>query len=194
MYHPYFRGKQFELLTIRETAKLLADKNFVPIIEPVKESLGGLERTLRAIREASGKAVVIVNPYHGDHRESGIGISALLKKLNTGFFGNNSISAGILLRSDLLLEEATDCYDAHKQHSPTFVHAGFMEAKGLAEHLGDDLPNSRQVFVEDHAKLFIAGVSRAARVSSCATASTASAMLTIRPSKSSQTFTSPTAT
>jgi hypothetical protein len=153
MYHPYFRGKQFELLTIRETAKLLADNNFIPIIEPVKESLGGLERTLRAIREAGGKAVVIVNPYHGDHRESGIGISALLNKINTGFFRKNSISAGILLRSDLLLEEATDCYDAHKKHSPTFVHAGFMEAKGLAEHLGDDLPNSRQVFVEDHAKL-----------------------------------------
>ena len=29
MYHPYFRGKQFELITIRETASLLAERNFV---------------------------------------------------------------------------------------------------------------------------------------------------------------------
>src|SRR6516162_3711582 len=104
MYHPYFRGKQFELLTIRESAKLLADKDFIPIIEPVRESLGGLERTLKAISDVSGKAVVIVNPYQG---EGGVGISALLKKFDTGFFRNKSISAGILLRSDLLLEEAT---------------------------------------------------------------------------------------
>jgi hypothetical protein len=89
MYYPYFRGKQFELITIRETAKILADSKFVPIIEPVRESLGGLERTVKAIRDAGGKAIVIVNPYHGDHSESGINLSALLKD---GFFGNDAIS------------------------------------------------------------------------------------------------------
>ena len=31
MYYPYFRGKQYELITIRETSKLLAEKNFVPV-------------------------------------------------------------------------------------------------------------------------------------------------------------------
>jgi hypothetical protein len=41
MYHPYFRGKQYELITVRETAPVLAASNFVPIIEPVKEALGG---------------------------------------------------------------------------------------------------------------------------------------------------------
>src|SRR5579875_2041899 len=98
MYHPYFRGKQFELLTIRETAKVLAQTEFVPIIEPVKESLGGLQRTLKAVCETGGKAVVIVNPYHGDHREDGFGISALLKE---GYLGNDSIAAGILLKDDM---------------------------------------------------------------------------------------------
>ena len=39
MYHPYFRGKQFELITIREMAPLLAKSNFVPIIEPVREAV-----------------------------------------------------------------------------------------------------------------------------------------------------------
>src|SRR5690242_3550697 len=121
MYYPYFRGKQFELVTIRETAKLLAEYNFVPIIEPVRESLGGLERTLNAICEAGGKAILIVNPYHGDHRESGVGISALLGKINTGFLRKNVISAGILLRSDILLKETMDLYNAHKEYNPTFV-------------------------------------------------------------------------
>ncbi|MBS1982831.1 MAG: sce7725 family protein, partial [Bdellovibrionales bacterium] len=44
VYHPYFRGKQYELITIRENASVLAASKFVPIIEPVKEALNGLER------------------------------------------------------------------------------------------------------------------------------------------------------
>jgi len=67
MYYPYFRGKQFELITIREMAGLLAQKNFVPVIEPVREALGGLEKALKAICDVRGHAIVIVNPYHGDH-------------------------------------------------------------------------------------------------------------------------------
>ena len=53
MYHPYFRGKQFELITIRETADLMARANFVPIIEPVKEALKGLERCLKVTSKNS---------------------------------------------------------------------------------------------------------------------------------------------
>src|SRR4051812_36888163 len=107
MYYPYFRGKQFELITIREAAFMLAKADFVPIIEPVRESLGGLERTLKAVCDAGGKAVVIVNPYHGDHRESGVNITSLLQN---GFLGNDSIAAGVLLRPDMSLVDALDCY------------------------------------------------------------------------------------
>lgn len=37
MYYPYFRGKQYELITIRENAQRMADSTFVPVIEPVSE-------------------------------------------------------------------------------------------------------------------------------------------------------------
>lgn len=80
MYHPYFRGKQFELIAIRETAALLADSDFVPIIEPVKETLNGLKRALTAINDANGSAIVIINPYHGDHSEDGAEISTLSRR------------------------------------------------------------------------------------------------------------------
>lgn len=145
MYYPYFRGKQFELVTIRESATLFAHKNFIPIIEPVKESLGGLERTLTTIRDAGAKAIVIVNPYHGEHSESGIDPSALLSK---GFFGTEAISAGVLLYSDMTPHQATACYDTHRDYNPTIVHAGFTAPKALAEYLGADLAGTRQVFVE----------------------------------------------
>ncbi|NWK97046.1 ATP-binding protein [Sphingobium lactosutens] len=147
MYHPYFRGKQFELITIRETAALMAKANFVPIIEPVREALKGLERALTEICKVDGKAIVIVNPFHGDHAEDGVSISALLEK---GFLDKGGITAGILLQNDMDTVDALACYEKHKAHNPTFIHAGFTEAKGLAEKLGGGLANTSHVFFEKH--------------------------------------------
>jgi len=145
MYHPYFRGKQFELITIRETAGLLAASGFVPIIEPVRESLGGLERTLKAVYDAGGKAVVIANPYHGDHREDGIGITELMQN---GYLGNESIGVGVLLRGDLNVATAMACCQRHRGHQLTLIHAGFTQGKALAEALGSDSGIARNIFID----------------------------------------------
>ncbi|WP_348679745.1 sce7725 family protein [Alcanivorax profundi] len=150
MYHPYFRGKQFELITIREMAALLAEKNFVPVIEPVRESLGSLKKTLDAVSEAGGSAIVIVNPYHGDHQENGSSITGLLQE---DFGDDESISAGILLRNGMTVEEVMACYQQHVDHSPVLIHAGFTEPKALSVELADSMSNLTNIFVEDHAKL-----------------------------------------
>jgi hypothetical protein len=147
MYYPYFRGKQFELITIRETAGLMATAKFVPIIEPVKEALKGLGRSLAAVCDAGGHAVVIVNPYHGDHSEDGVSISSLLKK---DFLGNGAIAVGVLLKKDMTLDDAVACYERHKGHKMSFIHAGFTEAKALAEKIGKALPTTRNVVFEAH--------------------------------------------
>jgi hypothetical protein len=147
MYYPYFRGKQFELIAIRESAELMAEVGFTPIIEPVKETLNGLHRTLTAICDAKGTAVVIVNPGHGDHSEDGDSISKLLKEF---FLDKAGITAGILLRESMTPEEAIACYQKHEAHCPTFVHAGFTEPKNLGEKLGAKLPETRHAFFEMH--------------------------------------------
>lgn len=150
MYYPYFRGKQYELITIREMAALLADKNFVPVIEPVRESLGGLKKTLNAVCDAGGRAIIIVNPYHGDHQEDGASITSLLEE---NFADATNISAGILLRGGMTVEVAMSCYDQHLDHHPVIVHAGFTEPKALAATLESTMPSLTNVFIEDHAKL-----------------------------------------
>lgn len=147
MYYPYFRGKQFELITIREAAQLLSESGFIPIIEPVRETLSGLERALAAVCDAEGKAIVVVNPSLGDHAEDGADISALLAE---GFLEKEGISAGILLKAGTTLDAAKALYDEHEQHQPIFVHAGFTEAKALAGWLGNGLGESQHVFFEEH--------------------------------------------
>jgi hypothetical protein len=151
MYHPYFRGKQYELITVRETAPLLAAADFVPIIEPVKESLSGLQRALQAVCDAEGKAIVIVNPYHGDHAEDGESISDLLERT---FLDRDEIAAGVLLNEEVTVREALACCEAHQNHSMALVHAGFSDAKGLVDGLGAGVRDMRHVFFPACGRLY----------------------------------------
>ena len=146
MYHPYFRGKQYELITIRENAKLLKDSGFVPIIEPVKESLGGLTKALSAVVDAEGEAIVIVNPYHGDHSHNAVSIQALFQnELNE----NQTISPGVLLSEDVSVGDAIDICDGYEGRVITLIHAGFTEAKSLVQEYGEGISGMRHVFLED---------------------------------------------
>src|SRR4051794_30634714 len=122
MYHPYFRGKLNELITVREAAPLLAARKFVPIIEPVKEALSGLKRTLDAVVEADGRAVVIVNPFHGDFSGDGQSISELLAD---NFDSEAGVVAGVLLKGEMTTAEGMGCCEAHDGHSLALIHAGF---------------------------------------------------------------------
>src|SRR5690242_11010163 len=98
MYYPYFRGKQYELITIRETASLMKDADFRPIIEPVREGLNGLHKALKTVADVGGKAVLVVNPHHGELSDDGTSLTKLLKEKVLDLPG---ISAGILLKPDM---------------------------------------------------------------------------------------------
>lgn len=145
MYHPYFRGKQNELITVRETAVLMAANAFTPIIEPVKESLGGLHRALTAVRDAGGSAIAIVNPFHGALSEDSDGIGSLLRDE----FAVPNISAGVLLHKDTTIDDVLEyAIDHDGKHDLTFIHAGFADAKGLVDVLDEMAEKSRHVFLE----------------------------------------------
>lgn len=146
MYHPYFRGKQYELITVREMAPLLKAAGFCPIIEPVRETLSGLQKALEAVAKEDGSAIVIVNPYHGDLSDSG---EPLTKLLNKEFLDSPHISAGILLTQRITLNDALQCYTAHLEHRPAFIHAGFTDAKGLAEKLAQPMQGQHHIFVDE---------------------------------------------
>lgn len=150
MYYPYFRGKQFELLALREAATVLADASFVPIIEPVRESLTSLERALQAITDAGGRAIVIVNPRHGDHKADGVNISAFLEQ---NYRGNDAISTGLLLLNSTSSDQAIALTQSHADHSQAVIHAGFTEPKPLATAIGAGMTATTNIFIEDQANM-----------------------------------------
>lgn len=143
MYFPYFRGKQFELIAIRDTSKLLAEAQFIPIIEPVKEALKGLSRALEAVCDSGGRAIVIVNPHHGSLSGNGAAISSFLED---GYLEKDNISAGILLKDTTSVAEAVALYNNHADHSPYFIHMGFLDENELVSALGAGLDKTRHIF------------------------------------------------
>lgn len=147
MYYPYLRGKQNELLTLRENAPLLKQSGFVPIIEPVKESLSGLGKALSAIVEAEGDAIVILNPFHGDHSDNTTSIWSFLQN---DFKDNLNISPGILLSENVSVDKAKTLCTGFGERLVTLIHAGFTEAKLLVEALDGDTSKFRHVFIDEY--------------------------------------------
>lgn len=66
MYFPYLRGRQFELLALRELVeqKIIGEKIF-PVIEPVKLS-STLIKTLDAYKQKNRSIAIIMNPSVGE--------------------------------------------------------------------------------------------------------------------------------
>ena len=149
MYFPYFRGKQFELITVREKADLIAQAGFVPIIEPVRRPLGSLSRALEAVSIASGRAVVVINPQHGDHTQDSEAIKALL---SDEFGSTESISPGVVLSHQSgTVEQVAALCTAHAGQDLTLIHAGYDRVRDLAEVLrASGTRIDRHVFIEGY--------------------------------------------
>lgn len=70
MYYPYLRGRQFELIALREYAFQRGDKNnIIPIIEPVKNTFNSMKLALPKLIEGNVKFALILNPQVGDFSE-----------------------------------------------------------------------------------------------------------------------------
>lgn len=67
MYYPYLRGRQFELIALREFAEIRGvNNNVIPIIEPVKKSFNSLRLAIPKLMKGKVKFGLILNPQVGE--------------------------------------------------------------------------------------------------------------------------------
>jgi hypothetical protein len=71
MYYPYLRGKQFELIALREFADAYDNYKLIPIIEPVKSTFNSMSLALKAMKVKNLPFVLILNPQVGDIIDNG---------------------------------------------------------------------------------------------------------------------------
>lgn len=146
MYYPYFRGKQYDLITIRECASIMSVQGFVPIIEPVKEALNGLIRAIDSVCDAGGSISLIVNPQYGDLSEDP---SSLIELLGDKYEDSANVIAGVLLTDETDVHQVVNILESVGQRKKLFIHAGFTDPRGLLNLLpvNDD---SAHVFLDGH--------------------------------------------
>ncbi|WP_288841893.1 sce7725 family protein [uncultured Deefgea sp.] len=78
MYYPILRGKQFELIALRELAEKIPPHLFCPVIEPVRANLAPLKKTIEALSLSGVRPLVIINPSAGDFSSNREGLFKLL--------------------------------------------------------------------------------------------------------------------
>lgn len=106
MYFPYLRGKQFELIALREISEIMANKieSISPIIEPVKNS-STLKSTLLELRNKNINFNIIINPSVGDLKNSsGTVLDVIQKQLN----GFNNYQIAIIVNERTNVPEILD--------------------------------------------------------------------------------------
>ncbi|MBL3556871.1 MULTISPECIES: sce7725 family protein [Marinobacter] len=146
MYYPFFRGKQYDLLAIKESASVIKTASFRPIIEPVKESFSSLTRCLQSLDSEGAEAILIVNPRYGDHKGNW---QQLADYFATELAEFGYTFPGILLLEDSSLAEVSDLIDHYGKENLFFVHSGFSKAKALTEWLAESDIEATHIFVED---------------------------------------------
>lgn len=113
LYYPYLRGKQYELLAIRELCESASlPGNVTPVIEPVRDpSSGPIQRTINELNRLNRAPIIIVNPAVG-HMESETYASAIFELIKTTMGEYDSVleevppaaNAGILIDEDTPVE------------------------------------------------------------------------------------------
>jgi len=154
MYHPFLRGKQFELILLREQADLLASSKFVPILEPVKKSLRPLERALMAMEDAGAQVVLIVNPYHGVHTSND---NYLYELITREFSQSENLSIGISLYDTTTRDEVRSLLAKFENWQPTLIHNGLKNPSAVSQLLSathsTNSNDVRHIFFEKHCGL-----------------------------------------
>jgi len=149
MYYPYFRGKQFELILLRDNAQFLANNNIHPIIEPVKEDFTSLAKTIKVLHEKKVASTIIINPKVGESPIDEMLVTGLIEETLKDF---NSFSIGYILHAESNLNDLLVLLNKFSKQHFTLIHYGFKDSKELSVELAKHKNVTRHVFIEGYAQ------------------------------------------
>lgn len=121
MYFPYMRGKQFELIALREAAENLQSRfKCTPIIEPVKSKLSSLDKVCYKYSEFNLPLILIVNPLVGDFKDDN---SPIINDIvNKEYADADSFSIGFIISSKTTEKEIEDVFSRFKSKNLSIIH------------------------------------------------------------------------
>lgn len=149
MYYPYLRGKQFELLLLRENARLIANNNFHPIIEPVNHDLRALKRAIETLNDHSVNFTLIINPKTGSEpvKRNTLIDELVLSSQST----SSNMSIGYILEPQSKISNLKNLLSNHDEFGFTLIHYGFSEGKEISNLLDEYKNIRRNIFIDGFA-------------------------------------------
>ncbi len=130
MYFPYLRGKQNELLALRECAgKLSKSGKIVPIIEPVTKSFSAILRCINTLCEQNADYIVVYNSPSGDIGKSPVLMNQLIEDIKTN---TQSQHFAFILSSSTKASELRSFLKDIGERKYSFIHSSaYPDAESL---------------------------------------------------------------
>ena len=138
------RGKQFELILLRENAELISKNNISPIIEPVKNNFSSLIKAAKELNKVKADFTLIVNPQVGQSDRDDI-ISDLIDR---EFKHYRSLSIGYILHPDTRQSRLISLLDRFPDRVFSLIHNGFMNGQSLSDAISDHNNIKTHIFLE----------------------------------------------
>ena len=146
MYHPYLKGKQNELILLRENAKLISDSFMIPIIEPVKKNTAPLNKAIQSLMQENVEFIVTINPKHGDYKSNPL---PLIENALNIIGDYEKFSMAYIVDANSSLLNVKDFLNEHTNKSIVFIHNGFPKPKELAELLSEFENIKKHIFMDN---------------------------------------------
>ena len=150
MYYPYLRGKQFELILLRDNAKFIAENNIHPVIEPVKNDFSALIRTMKVLNNENVGCTLIINPKAG---QDPVPTSTITKELiEDGFKEYKNIHIGYILNAESKINDLITFLKKYHSFNFTILHYGYTDGNGLATAINGFSNIKNNIFIEGFAQ------------------------------------------
>jgi len=148
MYYPYFRGKQFELILLRDNVSFLFENNIHPIIEPVKHDFKAISRAMKSLFDKKVQWTLIVNPQVGKKpvKMSDI-LSELIDKQITEY---NNISIGYILHASSNENQLVKLAKQYPKMTFSLIHYGYTKGKTLSTIIKKLKNIKRHIFIDGY--------------------------------------------
>lgn len=150
MYYPYLRGKQNELILLRENAELISKSHVFPIIEPVKNNLNPLVKSLNSLIQEFCEFTIIINPANGDFSLDNTTLIDCLN--NEGIFEYENLNVAFICDESTTVDELHLAINDYPTNDITLIHYGFSDHKKLKEILSDFPNKFTHIFIEKYAQ------------------------------------------
>ena len=148
MYYPYFRGKLFELVLLRETAELVASNPINPIIEFVKNNAPSVKRVLDNLVAQEANFTVIINPIYGELEGEQERILGYIENYVPADYENMSL--GYIIDANTDVRHLRRAIGEGNRENYTIIHYGYPDGQRLSEVTNGNERVRTHVFIDSY--------------------------------------------